>query len=194
MPTNYVNAVSDLSESALQRLPSGMTLSVAAADEEPVSVPDAQDFLRLDRLPDPTVLQTVIAAVREQAEKHVGRLFTRREVTLTWRKFFGETDLPFPPLGSVTDVEVYDDGSFSSLDPSDYRLRGRRLEVDTFRAGETAQVTYQAGYQSLPHGLKLQMLQDIRAAYDHRDMYEGQSLSDGEILTRSAYEQWSVRR
>jgi uncharacterized phiE125 gp8 family phage protein len=170
-----------------------MTLEVPRPSEEPIRVREAQQFLRLESADDKTLIQTIIGAVREQAEKMVGRLLVKREVTLTWRKFFGETDLPFPPVGAVQRVEAYDDGAYSEVPADNYRLRGRRLVVDSFRA-ETARITYTAGYDRLPKGLKLQMLQDIRVAYDHRDMYGGETLSGGDILTRSAYEQWSTHR
>lgn len=194
MPTEYVEEVSDLSENELQRLPSGMTLEVESLSDEPISIGEAENFLRLDTSPDPQIVQMIVGAVREQAEKEIGRLLSRRQVTLTWRKFFGETDLPFPPLGSVSSVETYSDGNYEAVGAESYRLRGRRLVVDSFNVAETARITYTAGYETLPQGLKLQMLQDIRVAYDHRDMYEGASLSDDGILTRSAYEQWSVQR
>jgi len=94
----------------------------------------------------------------------------------------------------VQSVETYEDGSWQAASEESYRLRGQRLEVDSLGSGETVRVKYDAGYQRLPQGLKLQMLQDVRVAYDHRDMYEGADLSDSGVLTRSAYEQWSVQR
>lgn len=193
MPTEYVEDVSDLSGDSLRRLPSGMTLEVTKPSHEPISTLEAEQFLRLEDANDVNLIRMIIGAVREQAEKMIGRLLVKRKVTLTWRKFFGETDLPFPPIGAVQSVEAYDDGAYSEVPADNYRLRGRRLVVDSFRA-ETARITYTAGYDRLPKGLKLQMLQDIRVAYDHRDMYGGETLSDDDILTRSAYEQWSTHR
>jgi len=197
MSGRYADIVGELSrrEATEVRLPQGLSVEVASVStgEEPLSVSEAESFLRLDNTPDTGLLATIIRGVRRGAEKYTGRLFIRRQVTLTWREFYGRSRLLYPPLdaSSVT-VEVKEDGSFRSV--SDVEVDGKEVSVGANTVDSPARITYQAGFERLPPSLRLQMLHDIRATYDHRDPMTGDAASDGGMISRSAYDQWRVRR
>jgi hypothetical protein len=197
MSGRYTDIVGELSrrEATEVRLPQGLSVEIASVStaEEPLAVSEAESFLRLDNTPDTGLLATIISGVRRGAEKYTGRLFVRREVTLTWREFYGRSRLLYPPLdeSSVT-VEVKEDGAFSAV--SDVEVDGKEVSVGANTVDSPARITYQAGFETLPPNLRLQMLHDIRATYDHRDPMTGDTASDGGMISRKAYDQWRVRQ
>jgi len=194
MSGRYADIVGELSrrEATEVRLPSGLSVDVAAAQSEPISNSEAASFLRLGDVPDSVLLHTIIQGVRRGAEKYTGRLFTRREVTLTWREFYGRANLLYPPVDDATvQVEIKEDGSFSSVDAE---TDGDEVQVDGNLIDSPARITYEAGFETLPPNLRLQLLHDIRATFDHRDPMDGDTASDGGMISRNAYDQWRVRR
>jgi len=194
MSGRYADIVGELSrrEATEVRLPSGLSVDVAAAQREPISNSEAASFLRLGDVPDAVLLNTIIQGVRRGAEKYTGRLFTRREVTLTWREFYGRANLLYPPVDEATvQVEIKEDGSFSSVDAE---TNGDEVQVDGNLIDSPARITYEAGFEALPPNLRLQLLHDIRATFDHRDPMDGDTASDGGMISRNAYDQWRVRR
>jgi len=194
MSGRYADIVGELSrrEATEVRLPSGLSVDVARAQDEPITVQEAASFLRLDKVPDAVLVSTIIQGVRRGAEKYTGRLFTRREVTLTWREFYGRANLLYPPVDEATvQVEIKEDGSFSSVDAE---TNGDEVQVDGNLIDSPARITYKAGFEALPPNLRLQLLHDIRATFDHRDPMGGDTASDGGMISRNAYDQWRVRR
>jgi hypothetical protein len=165
-------------------MPQGLRLDVSDVSSEPVALSEAEDFLRVTN-PQLLVLQTVVASVRREAEDITRRLLTRRTVTATWDVFYREVDLPKPPIGSVQTVEYYDTEGDQWETVTEYDVRGEHLELEDSIHSQPLRVTYTAGYSSLPKPLKLQMLRDIRYAYDHRD----RSMS-APVRDRSIYQQW----
>jgi hypothetical protein len=194
MSGRYADIVGELSrrEATEVRLPSGLSVDVAAAQSEPISNNEAASFLRLGDVPDAVLLNTIIQGVRRGAEKYTGRLFTRRQVTLTWREFYGRANLLYPPVDETTvQVEIKEDGSFSGVDAE---TDGDEVQVDGTLIDSPARITYEAGFETLPPNLRLQLLHDIRATFDHRDPMDGDTASDGGMISRNAYDQWRVRR
>jgi hypothetical protein len=195
MSGRYADIVGELSrrEATEVRLPQGLSVSVVDPSSEPISNSEAESFLRLDSAPDAALLNTIIQGVRRGAEKYTGRLFVRREVTLTWREFYGRSRLLYPPIDEDSvSVEVEEDGSFTTV--SDIEIDGKEVSVGANTVDSPARITYQAGFQSLPPNLRLEMLHDIRATFDHRDPMTGDAASDGGMISRSAYDQWRVRQ
>jgi len=171
-----------LSRSESPTQPKGLSLRPSDVSTEPVQVTEVNDFLRISNV-QPTVIQTTIQAVREEAERLSHRYLTQRSVDAEWDQFFDSVDLPRPPVDSVSKVESYDRGgdTWNMVDSADYDVRGRRLELDSGVHGVPLRVTYTAGYDTLPADLKLQMLKDIRHAYDHRDPTMGEVVQDPDV-------------
>lgn len=150
----------------------GLSLDVSSvsATGEPVSIEEAEDFLRLSN-PQYDLLQMLITSVRREAEDIARRNFTQRETTARWDEAFEKVELPRPPTADINSVEYYDKGDdkWESIDGADYSKRENVLTIDGGNDGRPLRVKYIAGYSDLPEGLKLQMLRDVRFAYDHRD-------------------------
>lgn len=195
MSGRYTDIVGELSrrEATEVRLPSGLSVDIDSASEEPIQIPEARDFVRLDSVPNLNLFQSIIQGVRRGAEKYTGRLFTRREVTLTWREFYGRAKLLYPPVdASTVQVEIKSDGSYNTV--SDVETDGKEVSVEGNTVDSPARITYDAGFTSLPPNLRLQLLHDVRATFDHRDPMTGDSESAQGMISRTAYDQWRVRR
>lgn len=192
----YAASVGELSrrDPTHGRRPSGLSVQIGSVNSEPISVSEAQDFARIDTLRQAAILQNTISAVREGVEKYTRRLLVRRQVTLKWEDFYGQTELLYPPFddSSVT-VKTKDDGSFDKVDSKDVTIDGWELSLDGSVHATAVKIIYQAGFQSLPPSLKLQMLRDIRTSFDHRDT-QMTSGSDDPLFTASAYDQWRLKR
>lgn len=192
----YAASVGELSRADRPhgRRPSGLSVQVASVNDEPISVGEAKSFARIDALNQPRILKDTISAVREGVEKYTRRLLVRRQVTLIWEDFHGQTQLLYPPFddSSVT-VETKDDGSYSSVDSDDVTIDAWELSLDGQVSSTPTRITYDAGFQDLPAGLKLQMLRDIRTVFDYRDtqMTDG---SEDSVFTANAYDQWRLKR
>jgi hypothetical protein len=197
MSGRYAEIVGELSrrEAIDVRLPSGLSVDVETLQpgDEPIPISEAKAFLRLDSTTETDLLNTIIQGVRRGAEKYTGRLFSRREVTLNWEEFYGRCTLLFPPVdrSSVT-VEVKEDGSFVQV--SDIQVDGREVSVGANTVDRSARITYSAGFESLPANLRLHLLHDIRATFDHRDPMAGDAASESGMISRHAYDQWRLRR
>lgn len=164
------------------RKPKGLTLRPSDVTSEPIPVTEAEDFLRATDT-QAALLQAMIQSVRTEAERLSHRLLTRRSVEAEWEEFYSKVDLPRPPIDSVSSVETYDAGNdqWDSVDSADYDLRGRTLTLESDVHGVPLRVTYTAGYDDLPADLRLQMLRDIRHAYDHRDETMGEVVQDRDV-------------
>ena len=180
--------------------PRGIEVQVAAVAtaDEPVTIEEVQEHLRLSHDADLVLLQGLIIGVREMAEKHTRRFFVRREVTVEWNTFYTEASLPFAPHGVISSVtRIRRDGDEVLTEGEDYYTRGvekKRLfvsqtyNISTGREDNGLRVTYQAGYDPLPHALKLQMLRDIATRYEHRESVTMQGVQ--RLPDTSAYDQW----
>lgn len=164
--------------------PTGLTVTSTAVSSEPITADEAMQWLRINTV-QLELLDTINAAVRGEVEDITRRLLTQRSVTAEWDRFYRKVDLPRPPVDSVSTVEYYDRDTDTWETVSEYDTRGRHLELENGAHGQPVRVDYTAGYQDLPPTLKVQMLKDIRHAYDHRDPADGQMVQD-----RSVYQQW----
>jgi hypothetical protein len=191
----YAASVGELSRMGREerRRPSGLSVDIDSVDDEPITTTEAQDFARIDVAEQSVLMHDVIRGVREQVEKYTGRLMTRRQVTLTWEKFYGQARVLYPPFSeSSLQVETKQDGTYDSVDSDDVTIENREVIVDGSVHETPARLTYQAGFRDLPPSLKVQMLRDIRAAFDHRDPVATDVGSPG-LLTEDAYDQWALK-
>lgn len=180
--------------------PKGIEVQVAAVAtaDEPITIEEVQEHLRLSHDADLVLLQGLIIGVREMAEKHTRRLFVRREVTVEWQTFYTEASLPFAPHGVISSVtRIRRDQDQALTEGDDYYTRGvnkKRLfvsqtySISTGREDNGLRVTYQAGYDPLPQALKLQMLRDVATRYEYRESVTQAGVQ--RLPDPSAYDKW----
>ena len=159
---------------------------VEAADEEPVSVFEAQDHLRLDHDDDVVLVSSHINAAREYAETFTRRAFVQRTYDLffdCWPRF--PLKLPHPPLVSVSGLFYTDeDGNETEWDSDNYLVdtsstpgrivikRTALIPTAVLQEAQAVRVRFVAGYGDavdVPDSLKAAMLLLIGDLYENRE-------------------------
>lgn len=132
---------------------------VTAPFEEPISVAEAKDQLRLETSADDDKIARLIRTATDRCEAELGRSFCTQTWRLTLDRFPRRyLRLPRPPLVAVTSVKYYDTSNvLQTLDPAFYEADAEsdpgRLALDilhywpaTYVRTNAVQVTYTAGY------------------------------------------------
>lgn len=136
---------------------------------EPVSVAELKRHLNLlfdttgsfEFTDDDTYLGTVIAASRKYMENYTGLSFGLKTIVAILRNELGDVELPFGPVISITSVKN-EDGAILTLD-TEYTLSGRKFKRIALPCLDYLEVTYAAGYTTLPADLKQAVI--IEAGY-----------------------------
>ena len=171
----------------------GLQTSVPPVDAQDIALGPSRvvDYLKAPSA-DQTTAPLLVQGVQGQVERRIGRLLSQREVTAEWSSVPEVARLPFPPQGTIDTVTKIDavGGETVLVKGDGYDVRGtdqKRLHVE---AKDGLRVTYQAGYETVPPALKMQMLRDIASRYDRR----GTTVKEGvsKLPDPSAYDQWRV--
>ena len=88
---------------------------------EPITVDELKLFARIDGDDEDSLLSTFIKAVREGAERYLGRALIRQTITMKMDFWPGDViELPRPPLISITQVATIDEDDAETVYSSDY--------------------------------------------------------------------------
>lgn len=174
----------------------GLQWSADPVQDEPLDSHEIAEFASLPQPEDDelVLVESLITGVRELVEKRIGRLLVRRSVTAYWRRVPEGATLPLPPHGDISEVRIFaGDGTSEVLGTDRWFTRGLD-EKTLFPSGGAPhglEVDYTSGYQSLPDGIKMQMLRDIKDRFDQRDdVVVGRSVN--KLPDPSAYDAWRV--
>lgn len=145
----------------------GEVETVVPPSVEPVTLPEVKRHLNLLFLnqteetynfsDDDGYLTDLIPQCRESLEIYCGISMTERTLRVTVQNNRGSIELPYGPVKEVTGVTDYDGGDV------EYKTRGGILISPC-----EATVTYTAGYEVVPPGLKRALLEEIAWRYNHR--------------------------
>ena len=159
---------------------------------DPLTLDEVKNFLRVDANSDDALITSLITAARLFCEGNTGRSLITRSYSLfldSWPEL-RVIELPYPPLLSVTQVNVYAvDNSFVTLDPVNYYVDtagGRIVLADSAvrplpgRIANGIEIQFTAGYgvteNDVPALLRQGMLQLIAHLYEHRGDSPDQAL------------------
>ena len=168
----------------------GYTL-VTAPTSEPISLAQAKLFLRLDDIggshPDDSLITSLIAAVRQFAERETKRSLITQAWRYTADAFYdcGRDEIwlekgPITAISSITYLDMA--GATQTLASTEYTTDltgplarvapafGKAWPATLPQIGAVA-VNFTAGYgdaDAVPHGVKQWMLLRLRALYDNR--------------------------
>ena len=153
---------------------------VTAPTEEPVTLAEAKDWLRIEQSAEDVLIGELIGSARQDGENATRR--TWMAATLQLRLDHWPRELPRPPVTAVTDVEfVAPDGSVQQF--TDYEVD---TDVEPARIWPTSdwptiadrpdavRITYEAGWSQaeVPQPLKVYTLMRTAELYDHRTSYD----------------------
>lgn len=155
--------------------------------EEPVSVDELKDFLRVNGTDDDTLVTSLGKAARERCEDYCSRAFLTQTIDLAL-DCVPRRDVVLPraqELQSVTSVTFYDDDNASTvMSASDYLIDdysepGRIVLVNgatwpavTLRAANGIIIRYIVGWEdadSVPEAVKTAIKQTAQWVYDGED-------------------------
>lgn len=159
-------------------------LALTPPTQEPVSLTEARNFLRLDLTEEDELLATLITAARLMVEAASGRLL----VDQAWRIVIdgwpgsGEIRLPLSPVGAITAARVYDALGLAqpvattaleldrTSDPPVLRIVGEVPEIGRLRGA--IEIDLLAGFgptaQSVPALLRQAVLRLAARWFEHR--------------------------
>lgn len=135
---------------------------VADLTTEPVTLAEARNWIRVDYTVDDTIIGELITAAREDLEKLTGLSFGEKTLKVYWISFTKCMELPYGPIGEVS--ECIDDED----EEVDFELKGLTFKKLEAYSTEGLQVTYTAGYETLPKKLKYAILKMIAYLYEKR--------------------------
>lgn len=143
---------------------------------EPLTLEEVKLYLRIDGSDEDTLVESLIAAVRESAEMYLRRSL----ITQSWVMAFEDyaparVELPMGPVQSVTAVKsITRAGVETTISSSAYYLAAMKniLCFDASLAGDTVAIAYVAGHgdaaTDVPAPIRDGMLCHLAARYENR--------------------------
>jgi hypothetical protein len=147
---------------------------------EPVTLGEMKDYLRLEGFvdtdestidvlsdfdSDDELLEDLIKAAREKAEKFAGCSF----IAHTWKVLFtngaGDFELPFGPVTDFTSL-AYKNGT--AVGAASITMYGFDFQVLDYPRGEKMTAIYEAGYEDCPEEVRLAIKQCVAYWYEKR--------------------------
>ena len=169
---------------------------VSAPTEEPVTIKNIMDHLRIDSDNEYNLIDTYIKTARQYCEKWQNRSY----ITQTWKLVLDDfpdekyIELPLPPLQSVSSIIYYDIGDGSNTLPtSDYFVdissEPGRVGLNyaktwpsiTLRPRNAVEITYVAGYggaSDVPEHIKHAIKLLVGHLYENREATSFQSFNE----------------
>jgi hypothetical protein len=129
---------------------------------EPVTLPEARSWLKLDVSDDDTVVTELITAARQQCEGYLNISLISRTVTAWLQIGLDEIRLPYGPVETITSVTNY------KGDP----IAGYQVKYELFKALDPCtevKTVYDAGFNgSIPKHFKTAIKEQIAWLYTNR--------------------------
>jgi len=135
------------------------------ATTEPVTLDEAKGWLKIsdDITDDDTVVTELITVARQMCEKYSNISFITRTVKATLRNTLGSISLPYGPHGAIASYKDY-----NGTDVSSTIVKGDQFKVLYEPCIDYIEVTYLAGYATLPYNLKRAVLCQVAYLYENR--------------------------
>lgn len=167
---------------------------VEVIGEEPVTLPEAKNFLRIDFEEDNSYIDSLIATAREHIETISNIVLIEKEISIKVEDADSELKLPFEPFSQV--VSVIDE---EGADISDY-------EIETDYEGEArisfsteqifpVDVVYRSGFDLIPRPLWQAILILVSHLYDNRQIFvSGRNVNEIDFTLKALiapHKRWS---
>jgi uncharacterized phiE125 gp8 family phage protein len=163
---------------------------------EPLTVQEVKDYLRLegfiddseslssDFTDDDTLIGELITSARVRLEDYTGLSFIPKTMEIEFTNLAGNFVIPFGPVNSITTL-TYSDEDLTAI--TEYTTTNNLSKLKT-TLNENMIMTYEAGYATLPKGLKLAMLKQIAWDYTNRGD-ERKDLAMDAMVQASSYKE-----
>ena len=132
---------------------------------EPVTLQEAKDYLRISSNAEDDLIEEIITSARERIEKFTGVSLGVKILKAYWRMFHIPMEIPYGPITDI--ISVVDDNDVDL----EYTARGLQYKVLDCYSDQGVLIEYEAGFASVPKGLKLAILKQIATDYENRENY-----------------------
>lgn len=158
----------------------GLTLVTPAATY-PVTLAEAKAQCRVDHSDEDGTLNALIAAATDYVEQYCGKALVSQTWLLSLDAFTDAIEIPLGPVQSVSSVKYYDaDNIEQTVSSADYVVDLATNPQWIVRNSDTAwpatatgvnvvNITFVAGYATMPPAIKLALLLLVSAWYDNRE-------------------------
>lgn len=164
---------------------------------EPVTLAEMKDYLRLAGFDesgeftfDDSLIESMITGARERMEIYTDCSLVQKRISAVITNLCGNISLPAGPVtGTVTAV----DSEGEDIVQTDIKLIGTKFPdlKEPLQAEMT--LTYDAGYASLPKGLKNAIMAEVAYRYENRgDEKEGTGVCKDAMILASPYKRGSA--
>ena len=159
--------------------------------QEPISLSEAKDFLRVLDNDSDALISSLIVAVREHVENVTNRQLESATFELYTDDFVSK--LPKNPIQTVDKIEYLDEsGNYQTLNSVNYYvyenngisyIKYIELISSTFPSlqdhKKAVKITFTAGYETVPEAVKQYIKVKISTLFENREQYViGASISD----------------
>lgn len=143
-------------------------VSKTVTGNEPLTLQEVKDWIKQDGTADDALITSLITQSRELIENYLcaSLVSTTLLVEATPRT---ELRPPFGPVVTITSVKDEDGNDVDyTWDGFTLNFTGGTFSVTQGYSPVYTTTTYDAGYDTLPEGLKMAMLETIAYLYEHR--------------------------
>lgn len=147
-----------------------------------LSAADAKDWMKVDSSSENTLISELISETIDNVEQQYSFQIIEKTVTANWESFGQRVDLPLFPVKAVSSVKtINNEGTETVLaSGSDFYLAGDTLVIKSVHGYDLPyqrlrlQVTYVAGFDTIPGGIITGLKKAVLSAYeDRQDLVEG---------------------
>ncbi|WP_126244342.1 head-tail connector protein [Chitinophaga rhizosphaerae] len=159
-------------------------VELAAPAQEPVSLQEVKDFLRVSFADDDAVISGMITGARQLLEKRLNIFLAVRSLKVTFsHDGCSAIALPYGPVGNITaSTFKYDLDDTLTITTSTYTIIGDQFKQFKGAAGWWT-ITYDAGYVTAPEALRQGVLKQVAWMYENR----GDTAKTGQLNTDVLY-------
>lgn len=155
-------------------------VQTVAPIQEPVSLEEAKDFMRILENDDDASILSMIKSATSYAENFTNRQFEQATYELFAEHWTQDICLPKNPIKTLDKIEYMDNnGVYQILDSANYYLYG---EYDIFKVHfdkteshkchkNAIKYTFVSGYDAVPEEIKSFILVLVSTLYENRELY-----------------------
>jgi uncharacterized phiE125 gp8 family phage protein len=167
---------------------------VTDIETEPVTLEEAKRHLNLqfdtsgsyEFDDDDTKITALISQCREELEQYTGLSFGAKTLKAILRNECGGIEIPFGPVTTLTSIKDVDGNTLTAT--TQYTVRGNQFRWIEYPSSCYLEVNYEAGYETLPGGLKRALLEEIAFRYTNAGDQQQQFATADVSLCKSALE------
>ena len=171
------------------------TIVVTPAVDEPVSLGEAKDQLRLEPsfTLDDSYVSSLISVARDRAENYCNRFFTEQVIKIIFDQDLPQSEivLPYPNLQSIDSLQYVQGNALLTIDPAEYYVdldRQRITATGSWPVADNYRITATTGEPVELGGVKQAMLLMVNDMYELRtETAVGVSLANNPALQALLY-------